>query len=188
MLLAGSLVRGAKALAWVMLLAGAAAASAALFTALALAATEVTLLSRLWSQLQSFLWVPGFLPLLTLVPLLYPDGLLGGRCARLWRTAAYTALAGTVLLTVGVALYDEPFHGLVVLPKLVTATGPARVLTVVAAVLLVPSVLAALASLLVRYHGSRGLERRQVVGAARGCGGSLVLVTALQGVMPSPST
>ena len=40
--------------------------------------------ARLAVQLQSWLWVPGFLPLLTLLPLLYPDGLLA-RAALAWR-------------------------------------------------------------------------------------------------------
>ena len=114
MLLAGRLGRGAALLARVLVAAGAASAAAALSTALAMTAPAPTEAARLWSQLQSFLWVPGFLPLLTLVPLLYPDGLLPGRT---WRWAARASVAGIVALTVGVALYDETLVGRVPCPS-----------------------------------------------------------------------
>ena len=58
---------------------GACAGLAALTTALALAAETATAGAPVVAQLQSFLWVPGFLPMLTLVPMLYPNGLLPGR-------------------------------------------------------------------------------------------------------------
>jgi signal transduction histidine kinase len=182
MVLAGRLDHGARQLAWVLVVAGLASAAAALTTTLAMTADTVTDLARLWSQLQSFLWVPGFLPLLTLVPLLYPDGLLAGRS---WRWAARASLAGIVALSVGVALYDESLAGRVAVPKLVTAPALAQSLTLLAAVLLVPSVLVALASLVVRYRTSRGLARRQVV-VLLGAAVALVAVTAVQGLVPSP--
>ena len=84
-LLAHGSVRGTRALAWVMLGAGLAAALAALTTALALVAPASSDLVGVVVQLQSWLWVPGFVPLLTWVPLLYPDGLLPGR---IWRVVA----------------------------------------------------------------------------------------------------
>lgn len=177
-----SLDRGARALAWVLLVAGVAAAAAAATTALALAATEPTGAARLWAQLQSFLWVPGFVPLLTLVPLLYPDGLLPGRG---WRWVAGVSVAGTGLLAVGLALYPEAFDGGVRLAKLVTAEEAARVLTLLGAVVLVPCSVMALVSLAVRYRRSTGLRRRQVV-VLLAAAGVLAAVTAAQGLLPSP--
>ncbi|MFC4782874.1 sensor histidine kinase [Nocardioides sp. MAHUQ-72] len=183
MVLAGRLARGARQLAWVLLGAGLASAAAALTTALAMTAPAPTDLARLWSQLQSFLWVPGFLPLLTLVPLLYPDGLLPWRA---WRLAARASVAGMVALSVGVALYDESLAGLVAVPKLVTAPVLAKALGLVATALLVPSVLASLASLVVRYRISQGLARRQVA-VLLGAAAVLVAVTLAQGLVPSPA-
>ena len=175
--------RGARALALVLLVAGVAAAAAALTTALALSADQPTTAARLWAQLQSFLWVPGFLPLLTLVPLLYPDGLLPGRP---WRWATGASIGGTVLLGAGLALYPEELAGEVVLAKLVTAQAPAQVLTVAGAVLLLPSAGAALVSLALRHRRSQGLRRRQVV-VLLAAVGVLAAVTAGQGLLPSPA-
>ena len=183
MVLVGRLDRGAELLARVLVGAGLASASAALTTALAMTAAVASDQARLWSQLQSFLWVPGFLPLLTLVPLLYPDGLLPGR---IWRWAAGASMAGIVALSAGVALYDESLAGRVAVPKLVTAPAIAQALSFVAALLLVPSVLIALASLVVRHRFSRGLARRQMV-VLLAAAAVLLVVTATQGLMPSPA-
>ena len=68
-----------------MLVSGVAAAFAALCTALALVLPPDATSTAVLVQLQALLWVPGFFPLITLVPLLYPDGLLPGR---VWRLAA----------------------------------------------------------------------------------------------------
>ena len=50
----------------------------------------------------SWIWVGGFVPLLTLVPLLYPDGRLPGPR---WRPWIATSVAGMVLLASGSATY-----------------------------------------------------------------------------------
>lgn len=183
MLGAGRLAAGARRLAVVLLAAGTASALTALTTALALTATSASTPARLWSQLQSFLWVPGFLPLLTLVPLLYPDGLPSPR--RRWRVAAVASAVGVALLTVGVALYDEPLLGRVVVPKLVTQPIVAQGFAVAAAALLVPSGLAALVAVVTRARRSRGLARRQVAVLVAAVA-VLAVVTAAQGILPSP--
>ena len=120
-----ALTPGTRTLARVLQLSGAASAGAALTTALALTATDSTPLSRSLVQLQSWLWVPGFIPLLTLVPLLYPNGLRPGR---VWRVAAWASVVGIVALSVGVALYPEPFVGTVTLTKPVTSEPVAKAL------------------------------------------------------------
>ncbi|HET6938328.1 MAG TPA: hypothetical protein VFI19_06975, partial [Nocardioides sp.] len=173
---------GTRTLARVLLVSGVASGAAALGTAWALVATESTALVRAVVQLQSWLWVPGFLPLLTLVPLLYPSGLLRGRP---WRLAAAASVAGIVLLSVGVALYPERFVGTVSHTKPVTALLPAQVLSVCAAVLLVPAAIAGLVSLVIRLRSARGLERRQVA-VLLTAAAVLVVVTAVQGPVPAP--
>ena len=181
-LMSPELTPGTRTLARVLQLSGAASAGAALTTALALTATASTPVSRTLVQLQSWLWVPGFIPLLTLVPLLYPSGLRPGR---VWRVAAGASVLGIVALSIGVGLYPEPFVGTVTLTKPVTSEPLAQVLALLAALLLVPAVVAGLASLLVRLVSSQGLERRQVA-VLLAATGILAAVTAVQGFVPAP--
>ena len=149
MLVEGRLSPGARRLASVLLVSGACSGLAALTTALALAAETATAGARVVAQLQSFLWVPGFVPMLTLVPMLYPNGLLPGR---LWRYAERVSWVGIGLLTIGVGLYPEDFVGRVVLDKPVTSEPVAQAASLAAALLLVPAVLLALAGLMVRLR------------------------------------
>ncbi|HEU5456370.1 MAG TPA: sensor histidine kinase [Nocardioides sp.] len=178
-----SLRPGARTLAWVLLLAGVCSGAAALSTALSLAATGPSTASGVAVQVQGFIWVPGFLPLLTLIPLLYPDGLLPGR---LWRWTAFASAAGIVTLTLGIGLYPETFSGPAQLAKPVTNLAVAQGLTVIAAILLVPSAVLALASLFIRFRRSRGLARRQLV-ILLVAAGLLAAATAAQGLLPSPT-
>lgn len=177
-----ALDRGARALAAVLLVTGVASAAAAATTGLALAATDPGGTAGWWVQLQSFLWVPGFLPLLTLVPLLYPDGLLPGR---LWSATAYASVGGIVLLTVGVGLLDEQFVARTTIPKPLVVEG-SLVIALAGAALLVPCVLLALASLLLRFRRSDGLRRRQVV-VLLAAAAVVAVVTGVQGLVPSPA-
>jgi len=159
-----------------------AAALTALAAASALTAQEVTSTVEALAQLQSWLWVFGFLPLLTLLPLLYPDGLPRGRT---WRAAAMASVAGMAALAAGLGLYPEALVGHVRIDKPVTWSVGATVLTTVGAVLLVPSVVVALAALVVRWRRSRGIRRRQVVLLVVAVA-VLAVVTAAQGVVPAP--
>ncbi len=161
---------------------GTAAALTALAAAVVVVASEATGAVSVLAQLQSWLWVPGFVPLLTLVPLLYPDGLLPGR---LWRWAAAASLAGMVLMAVGVALYPEVVDGRVPVTKPLTSLTAARVLYVAAVAVLVPSALLSVTSLFVRLRASTGLRRRQVV-VLLVAAALLLVVTAAQGLIPAP--
>jgi signal transduction histidine kinase len=109
-------------------------------------------------QLQALLWVPAFLPLVTLVPLLFPDGALP---SPRWRVAVVAAVAGMTLLAVGAALYDEAFVGRVTLEKPLVSplAGP---LFLAGAALVVPQALAAFVALLSRWRRAEGLARRQL--------------------------
>jgi signal transduction histidine kinase len=181
-LLAHGLGRGTRQLAWVLLGSGTAAALTALAAAMVVVAPEATAAVGVLAQLQSWLWVPGFVPLLTLVPLLYPDGLLPGR---LWRWVAAASTAGIVLMVAGVALYPEVVDGRVPVTKPLTSLAVARVFYVGAVALLVPSALLSVASLFVRLRASTGLRRRQVV-VLLVAAALLLLVTAAQGLIPTP--
>lgn len=173
---------GARVLARVMLVSGVAAGLAGLCTALALVLPASSGWAPVLVQLQGWLWVPGFFPLLTLVPLLYPDGLLPGR---FWRVAAWAAVVGIVLLTLGVGLYPEPFAGRVPVDKPVTSEVLARLFTVPGAALVAPSLAAGLVALGVRLFRARGVARQQV-GVLLVPAALLLLVTLAQGAIPAP--
>ena len=71
------------------------------------------------------------------------------------------------------------------MPKLVTAPVLAQTLSLLAALLLVPAVVVAVASLAIRYRSARELARRQLVVLLVACT-TLVVVTAGQGLVSSP--
>ncbi len=175
--------RGTSALGWLLLVSGLAGALTTACIAAALVATAPSAVALAAVQVQGWLWVPGFLPLLTLLPLLYPDGLLPGR---VWRAAAAASLLGTLLFAVGVALYPTTFTGRTTLTKPGTAQGPAEILTGAGALLLLPAVAAGLAALLLRLRRSTGLRRRQVVVLLLAAA-VLVAVTAVQNFLPQPA-
>lgn len=174
--------RGGRSLAWILMLAGGCSGIVTLSTVVAQVATEPSTTTDIALMLLSSVWVPGFLSLLTLVPLFYPDGLLPGR---LWRLAALAAAVGLALVTVGVGLYPESFVGRIRLTKPVSNLGVAQAFTYAGAAMLLPAFLAALGSLVVRLVRTRGLARRQVV-VFLAAAGLLVAVTVAQGSLPSP--
>ena len=179
LVLAGS---GGRRLGWLLLGIGLAGGGAALTGALLLRAEEASRVTSAIAFVHSWLWVPGFVPLLTLVPLLYPHGRLPG--SRWWPGAA-AAVVGMVLLAAGAALYPETYDGQISVAKPVTALVPAQVLTVAASVVLVPSALAGIAALLVRVREAEGLVRRQVL-VLLVAAGVLVVDTVAQSALPWP--
>ena len=156
LVLAGA--RPVRGIAAVFLVSGVAAAATSLATAVATVATGPSPGVLVAVQLQALLWVPAFLPLVTLVPLLFPDGRLP---SPRWRPALLAAIVGMALLAAGAALYPEPFVGTTTLEKPVTsaAAGP---LFLAGVALLVPQSLAAVVSLAVRWRRATGLARRQL--------------------------
>ncbi|HET6560709.1 MAG TPA: histidine kinase [Marmoricola sp.] len=171
--------RSARPLGWVLLLSGTASALAVVTRALVIVAPEPTPTVEALAQLQSWVWVPGFAPLLTLVPLLYPDGLLPGRP---WRAAAGGAVAGIVLVSAGVGLYPEALTGRTTVHKPVTSQGVATVLTGAGGALLLVALLAGLIGLGLRLRRVGGMQRRQVLLLLLAAG-ALLVVTLLQGSM-----
>jgi len=145
--------RHAGRLGWLLLLPGTASAVAGLCAAVASVATGTSPAVDVATGAADWLWVFGFLPLVTLLPLCYPDGLLPGPR---WRPVAAASVLGMVLLAVVSGLTPDEAGGAVPVP------GLARALMVLVVVLLVPALLASLASLVVRLRRSSGLERRQI--------------------------
>ena len=172
----------ARGLAVVLLVCGFAAAVTAAATALALALPATAPGVPALVQLQSWTWVPGFLPLLTLVPLLYPDGLPAGK---VWRGAAVLAVTGVALLSVGVALYPEPFAASIPIQKPITSQSLATLLAVAGAICLVPASLAGLLALGLRLVRARGMTRRQVA-VLLAAAAVLLAVTLAQGWVAAP--
>ena len=162
--LAGLLVlvgpRSARRLGALLLAVGAASSATVLATAVATTATAATGAALVAAWVQSWTWVAGFTPLLTLLPLLYPDGqVLSAR----WRRAPAVAVAGTVLLTAGLALHREDLQGRVLLEDRWSADTAAVPLAVVGLAMLVPCAVAGVVSLVLRARRSTGLARRQVL-------------------------
>ena len=148
-----------RRVAWVLLgcgLAGATAAAATAFSAYGHPSSPWTALAV---QTQSWIWVGGFLPIVSVVPLLYPDGRLP---SRRWRPVLLAGVTGTALLAAGSFWYPEPFAGPVVLDKPLTDRTLGQALFVAGTVVLVPQVLAALGGLVVRWRVAVGLRRRQL--------------------------
>ena len=162
--LVGALVlagrRPSRRLGWLLLGVGAAAALTVVATTVALLADAPTRTALVAVHLQSWLWVPGFLPLVTLLPLLYPDGRpLGPR----WRWAVVAATAGMALTAAGAAAFPQVFEGTVAIEHPLTSSAVATALFPLGGALCAASVLAGIASLVVRLRRSSGLQRRQVV-------------------------
>jgi signal transduction histidine kinase len=185
--LVGALVlagrRPSRRLGWLLLAVGAAAALTVVATTVALLADAPTRTALLAVHLQSWLWVPGFLPLITLLPLLYPDGRpLGPR----WRWAVWAAAAGMALTAAGAAAFPQVFDGPVPLEHPWTSAAVATVLFPLGGVLSGLSVLAGIASLVVRLRRSTGLARRQVV-VLLVAAGTVVVSLATWQLLPAPA-
>ena len=147
-----------RTMAVLLLASGAAASAAALSTAVAAIADAPSSGVLVAVQLQSFMWVPAFLAVVTLIPLLYPDGrLLSAR----WRPVVLVALLGIVAMTLGSALHPTPFVGRATFDKPVTSDLSVPFFVAGAALSTISMVLA-LASLVVRWRRETGLRRRQV--------------------------
>jgi hypothetical protein len=113
--------------------------------------------------LSVWVWVPGGVLLVTLSPLLFPNGkLLSPR----WRPVVWAALGALVLLSVGIALAPGPFDDL---PQVENPYGVAGVAGDVFGamqglgwLLLILSLIASATSLVLRFRRSRGVERLQI--------------------------
>jgi hypothetical protein len=108
-------------------------------------------------------WVPGFMPLLTLLLLLFPDG---RPPSRRWRPIGWVALVGMALLIVGYAFAPGPLEDY---PRVDNPLGiggaVGGVLEVFRGVgfpLFALAAIGSIASLVFRFRRSHGVERQQL--------------------------
>jgi two-component system NarL family sensor kinase len=112
----------------------------------------------LW--LSSWIWVIGLIPTVTLLPLLFPDGRLGGR-RRFVALAAAAATLG-IVVTQALAPWDDLFEQPVGAQNPLGSNELPAVVSGVAAVLLLASVIASVVSVAGRHRRAEGLERLQL--------------------------
>ena len=111
---------------------------------------------------QSWLWVPGVALSLIFLPLYFPNGRL---LSRRWRWVVRFAVLFCAYSTVVSAFLSEraDSEAGIANPLLVAAPGPVvRALEGIELVLLISAIVAAAASLVVRFRRSRGEERQQM--------------------------
>jgi hypothetical protein len=110
-----------------------------------------------------WVWVLGGVPLITLFPLLFPNGrLLSPR----WRPVVWAALAALVSLSVGNAFAPGPFDDFPLVENPYGAGGAAgdlfSAMQGLGWLLVILSLIASATSLVLRFRRSRGVERLQL--------------------------
>jgi hypothetical protein len=113
--------------------------------------------------LSVWVWVLGGVPLITLFPLLFPNGrLLSAR----WRPVIWAALAALVSLSVGIAFAPGTFDDLPGVENRYGVGGVAgdlfSAMQQLGWLLLILSLIASATSLVLRFRRSRGVERLQI--------------------------
>ena len=115
----------------------------------------------LWAA--NWLWIPGFMPLLTLLLLLFPDG---RPPSRRWRPVGWLAGAGMVLLIAGYAFAPGPLEDYPRVENPLGVEGPAgdvfEAFLEPGFTLFALAAIGSVASLVVRFRRSHGVERQQL--------------------------
>jgi signal transduction histidine kinase len=109
-------------------------------------------------------WLIGIFPVILFLPLLFPDGHLP---SRRWVPFAWLCVASLGFLAVALTLGEEMLTGsteevVVANPLFVPAFGGVEIPDVVISILLVGLLLGSVASLLIRFRRSSGVERQQI--------------------------
>ena len=119
-----------------------------------LTASDLPLSVAIPFQLASWTWIPGVFLMLTLVPLVFPDGrLLSAR----WRFVGWGAVASMAAVSAGFVWLTRPDSGSDTLIGDLTLPGWVSALFIV----LLASVAASVLALIIRYRRSEGEERNQ---------------------------
>jgi signal transduction histidine kinase len=108
--------------------------------------------------LASWIWLPGFAIIVTLAPLLFPDG---RPLSRRWRAVAWLAVVALVAMVIA-SLLLWPYRGPRLLDGEITEARLANTVGTAAFVVLAATAPAALLSLILRFRRSRGVERQQL--------------------------
>jgi hypothetical protein len=118
--------------------------------------------AELVAWLTSWIWIPAMVPAVTLFPLLFPSG---RPLTRRWRWIAWVAIGSCPALFIGIAfapgrLEEYPIRN----PLGASGAGEVAVAAIGALgfALLLGAMIAATASLVIRFRRSRGIERQQL--------------------------
>jgi hypothetical protein len=108
-------------------------------------------------------WIPGFMPLLTLLLLLFPDG---RPPSRRWRSVGWLAALGMALLIVGYAFAPGPLEDYPRVDNPLAIDGPLgdafEVFRALGFPLFALAAFGSMGSLVVRFRRSHGVERQQL--------------------------
>lgn len=134
---------------------------------------ELPLDAALLGMLLSTVWVPPVVLLITMLPLLFPDGRLPGRG---WRWVVAAAAVGTVLVVLGFVVVTWPTVGR---DEPTVAGVPAEgVLVVPGGLMVLVAAAASVVALLMRWHRSEDAQRRQFHAVAAAVAALVVVATA----------
>jgi hypothetical protein len=112
----------------------------------------------LW--LSNWTWVPAMFPMFTLVPLLFPTG---SPPTPRWRLVGWVATATGTMLLLALAFAPGPFDEYPWVDNPLGIEGlPSELLGGIGLPILLAASLASIASLVVRFRRSRGVERQQL--------------------------
>jgi hypothetical protein len=110
--------------------------------------------------LANWAWIPAIVPTFTILPLLFPTG---ETVSRRWRVLLWTALAAGIATFAGTAFAPGPLDAFRGVDNPISIDSP--VVAIVGRVgffVLVPTALASIVSLGVRFRRSHGVERQQL--------------------------
>ena len=116
------------------------------------------------SLISSIGWLMGIFPVILFLPLLFPDGHLP---SRRWLPFAWLCVALLVFLGLSLVLGEKSLYGsgdnpIVANPFYVPAIGRLEISDTVFGLSLVGLLVGSVASLLIRFRGSTGVERQQI--------------------------
>jgi signal transduction histidine kinase len=116
------------------------------------------------SLISSIGWLLGIFPVILFLPLLFPDGHLP---SRRWLPFAWLCVAALVFLGLSLVLGEKSLYGsgdnaIVANPFYVPAIGRLDISDTVFGLSLVGLLVGSVASLLIRFRGSTGVERQQI--------------------------
>lgn len=112
----------------------------------------------LWAT--NWAWIPAMVPAFTLLPLLFPTGrLLSPR----WRAIVWIVVVGAALAAAGSAFQAGPLSGATAVINPLGIDSPAVMIAGAAGLAcLVPAAIVSIASLVIRFRRSSGVERQQL--------------------------
>ena len=147
-------------LALIPLALGTLVVSDRVFWLVALTTGDPTGVAAYAAWLASWAWIPAIVPAFTILPLLFPTG---RTLSTRWRVLLWTALVAGAATLLGTALVPGPLADFPTVVNPIAIDSPAvEIVGMVGIFVLIPTALASIASLVVRFRRSRGVERQQL--------------------------